>query len=55
MTEVLLEWLAPFITRIERDRTVAWHLSVSLRRDWGIQTPSEISRTLHRLHEVLAR
>ena len=27
--ELLLDWLDPFITRVERDRTVAWHLGVS--------------------------
>ena len=30
MTELLLDWFNPFITRIERDRIVAWHLGVSL-------------------------
>ena len=30
VTELLLDWLAPFITRVERDRIVAWHLGVSL-------------------------
>ena len=30
VTEMLLDWLDPFNTRIERDRTVAWHLGVSL-------------------------
>ena len=28
--ELLLDWLDPFITRVERDRMVAWHLGVSL-------------------------
>ena len=28
--EMLLDWLDPFITRVERDRIVAWHLGVSL-------------------------
>ena len=30
VTELLLDWLDPFITRVERDRIVAWHLDVSL-------------------------
>jgi len=30
VTELVLDWLAPFITRVERDRIVAWHLGVSL-------------------------
>ena len=30
VTELLLNWLDPFITRVERDRIVAWHLGVSL-------------------------
>ena len=30
VTELVLDWLEPFITRVERDRIVAWHLGVSL-------------------------
>ena len=30
MTERVLDWIDPFITRVERDRMVAWHLGVSL-------------------------
>jgi hypothetical protein len=30
LTELLLDWLDPFITRVERDRIVTWHLGVSL-------------------------
>ena len=30
VTELLLDWLAPFIPRIERDRIVAWRLGVCL-------------------------
>ena len=30
VTELLLDWIDPFITRVERDRIVAWHLGVSL-------------------------
>ena len=30
LTELLQDWLDPFITRVERDRIVAWHLGVSL-------------------------
>ena len=30
VTEMLLDWLDPFITETERDRIVAWHLGVSL-------------------------
>ena len=29
--ELLLDWLDPFITRVERDRIVAWCLGVSLQ------------------------
>ena len=28
--ELVLDWLDPFITRVERDRIVVWHLGVSL-------------------------
>ena len=28
--ELLLDWLAPFLTEDEKDRLVAWHLGVSL-------------------------
>jgi len=28
--ELLLDWLAPFLTEIEKDRMIAWHLGVSL-------------------------
>ena len=30
VTELLLDWLDAFITEVERDRIVAWHLGVSL-------------------------
>ena len=30
VTELLLDWLDPFISRIERDRIVAWRLGVCL-------------------------
>ena len=30
VTELLLDWIYPFITRVERDRKVAWHLGGSL-------------------------
>ena len=30
VTELLLDWIDPFITRVERDRMIAWHLGVSL-------------------------
>ena len=30
VTELLLDWIDLFITRVERDRMVAWHLGVSL-------------------------
>ena len=30
VTELLLDWIDPFVTRVERDRMVAWHLGVSL-------------------------
>ena len=29
VTELPLDWLDPFITRVERDRIVAWHLGIS--------------------------
>ena len=28
--ELLLDWLAPFLTEEEKDRLIAWHLGVSL-------------------------
>ena len=28
--ELLLDWLAPFLTKEEKDRLIAWHLGVSL-------------------------
>ena len=28
--ELLLNWLAPFLTEDEKDRLIAWHLGVSL-------------------------
>ena len=31
VTEMLLDWLKPFITKIERDRIVTWNLGVSLQ------------------------
>ena len=30
VTELLQGWIDPFITRVERERMVAWHLGVSL-------------------------
>ena len=30
VTELLLDWLDAFITEVERDRIVAWHLGVRL-------------------------
>ena len=30
VSEQVLDWLDPFITRVERDRIVAWNLGVSL-------------------------
>ena len=30
VTELLVDWLAPFLTVEERDRLVGWHLGVSL-------------------------
>ena len=45
VTELLLDWLDPFITRVERDRIVAWHLGVSQKSlSWGIETPENIPR-----------
>ena len=31
VTELLLYWFNPFITRVERDRIVTWNLGVSLQ------------------------
>tara|TARA_A100001011_G_C14125319_1_gene763045 strand:- start:711 stop:929 length:219 start_codon:yes stop_codon:yes gene_type:complete len=28
--ELLLDWLAPFLTETEKDRMIAWHLGVCL-------------------------
>ena len=40
VTELLLDWLDSFITRVERDRIVAWHLGVSrLSLNWEMETP----------------
>ena len=30
VTELMADWMTPFITGVERDRIVAWHLGVSL-------------------------
>ena len=30
VTELLLDWIDPFITRVERVRMIAWYLGVSL-------------------------
>ena len=30
VTELLLDWLDPFLTEVEKDRLVGWHLGVSL-------------------------
>ena len=30
VTELVVDWLDLFVTRVERDRIVAWHLGVSL-------------------------
>ena len=30
VTELLLDWLDPFLTEVEKDRLIAWHLGVSL-------------------------
>ena len=30
VTEVLLDWLAPFLTVEEQDRLLGWHLDISL-------------------------
>ena len=43
---MLLDWLNPFTTRDEHERTVVWHLGVSLSLDWGIETP-EIGQSNH--------
>ena len=29
VTELLLDWLTPLVTEVERDRIVGWHLGVS--------------------------
>ena len=28
--ELLLDWLAPFLTEVEKDRLIGWHLGASL-------------------------
>ena len=30
VTEMLLDWLAPFLTEVEKDRLLGWRLGVSL-------------------------
>ena len=30
VTELLLDWLDPFLTEVEKDRLIGWHLGVSL-------------------------
>ena len=30
VTEMLLDWLDPFLTEVEQDRLLGWHLGVSL-------------------------
>ena len=30
VTELLLDWLDPFLTEVEQDRLLGWHLGVSL-------------------------
>ena len=30
VTELLVDWFAPFLTETEKDRLIAWHLGVSL-------------------------
>ena len=30
VTELLLDWLAPFLAEVEKDRLMGWHLGVSL-------------------------
>ena len=30
VTELLLDWLDPFLTEAEQDRLLGWHLGVSL-------------------------
>ena len=30
VTEFLLDWLAPFLAEVEKDRLMGWHLGVSL-------------------------
>ena len=41
MTELLLDWLDPFITRVERGRFMAWHLGVSLYPAGGENLPRD--------------
>ena len=38
VTELLLDWLDPFLTEEEQDRLLGWHLGASLELDWGIAT-----------------
>ena len=30
VVELLLDWLVPFLTEVEKDRLMGWHLGVSL-------------------------
>ena len=36
VTELLLDWLDPFLTGVEKDRLIGWHLGVSLLTSNGI-------------------
>ena len=40
VTELLLDWIDPFITRVEKDRLNTWHLGVSLSIFLGDQRSS---------------
>ena len=44
VSELLLDWLDPFLTVEEQDRLLGWHLGVSLWSFWGRQLLSNINR-----------
>ena len=37
-TELLVEWMNPFINEADQNRLVDWILGVSLSLDWGLGT-----------------
>ena len=43
VTELLLDWLDPFLTEEEQDRLLGWHLGVRLYSCRGIRSPEYIT------------